>query len=106
MVDGVRTGGRGQAQGRVSAVEASPGGTAEEALAAAMQAKETASSLDTSVASANSALQRARATLRKHLPVRRLEWAPGVDPSQEERVLLQRWVDASSGPTPPPSLSC
>jgi RNA polymerase sigma-70 factor (ECF subfamily) len=57
-------------------------------------AKEMASSLDTSVASANSALQRARATLRKHLPARRLEWAPGVDPSQEERVLLQRWVDA------------
>jgi RNA polymerase sigma-70 factor, ECF subfamily len=58
-------------------------------------AKETASSLDTSVAAANSAVQRARATLKQHLPARRLEWAPGSDPSEEERALLQRYVDAN-----------
>jgi RNA polymerase sigma-70 factor (ECF subfamily) len=57
-------------------------------------AKETASLLEGSVASANSALQRARATLKEHLPERRLEWAPGSDPSEEERTLLQRYVDA------------
>jgi RNA polymerase sigma-70 factor (ECF subfamily) len=58
-------------------------------------AKDTAALLDASIASVNSALQRARATLKKHLPERRLEWAPGSDPSQEERVLLRRYVDAS-----------
>src|SRR4051812_13120776 len=40
-------------------------------------AKETAASLETSVASANSALQRARATLRERLPPRRAEWTAG-----------------------------
>ena len=57
-------------------------------------AKETASSLDTTLASANSALQRARATLKQHLPARRLEWAPGSVPSEEERALLQSFVEA------------
>jgi RNA polymerase sigma-70 factor (ECF subfamily) len=57
-------------------------------------ARETASLLDASVASANSAVQRARATLRAHLPARRLEWAPVSDPSEEERGLLRRYIDA------------
>jgi RNA polymerase sigma-70 factor, ECF subfamily len=53
-------------------------------------AREAASMLDASVASANSALQRARATLRQHLPERRLDWAPSADSSRQERELVQR----------------
>ncbi len=40
-------------------------------------ARETASLLDSSVAAANSALQRARATMQEHLPSRRVEWSAG-----------------------------
>lgn len=57
-------------------------------------AKETAALLDTSVPSVNSALQRARATLKHHLPPRRAEWTT-PDPTAEERALLQRYVDAT-----------
>ena len=56
-------------------------------------ASETASLLETSVAAANSALQRARATMREHLPARRAEWS-AREPSAEERALLQRFMDA------------
>ncbi|MFB9688896.1 RNA polymerase subunit sigma-70 [Amycolatopsis plumensis] len=56
-------------------------------------AKETAASLETSVASANSALQRARATLRERLPARRAEWTVG-DPTAEETALLKRFIAA------------
>ena len=56
-------------------------------------ANETASLLDTSVAAANSALQRARATMQAHLPARRAEWSAGK-PSAEERELLDRFIDA------------
>lgn len=63
-------------------------------------AKDTAGLLETSVPSVNSALQRARATLRKHLPERRLEWTPGADPSAEERALLKRYVEANERPDP------
>jgi RNA polymerase sigma-70 factor (ECF subfamily) len=56
-------------------------------------AKETASVLETSVASANSALQRARTTLRERLPARRSEWTAG-DPTAEEAALLKRFIAA------------
>ena len=56
-------------------------------------AGETASALDTSVAAANSALQRARATLREQLPARPSEWS-GSEPSDQERALLEGFVDA------------
>jgi RNA polymerase sigma-70 factor (TIGR02960 family) len=56
-------------------------------------ASETASLLDTSVAAANSALQRARATMQQHLPERRTDWS-AREPSAEERELLDRFIDA------------
>jgi RNA polymerase sigma-70 factor (ECF subfamily) len=57
-------------------------------------AKETAALLDASVASVNSASQRARATLKEHLPERRLEWAPTAEPTDRERAVLRRYMDA------------
>jgi RNA polymerase sigma-70 factor (ECF subfamily) len=56
-------------------------------------AAESAAVLDASVASVNSALQRARATLREHLPQRRSEWSP-AGPTDEERSVLQRFMEA------------
>jgi RNA polymerase sigma-70 factor (ECF subfamily) len=56
-------------------------------------ASETATLLQTSVAAANSALQRARATMQEHLPARRAEWSAGA-PSAEELALLERFIEA------------
>jgi RNA polymerase sigma-70 factor (ECF subfamily) len=57
-------------------------------------AQETATSLETSVASVNSALQRARSTMRTQLPTTgRLEWTPSSVPTADERAVLQRYLD-------------
>jgi RNA polymerase sigma-70 factor (ECF subfamily) len=56
-------------------------------------ADETATALDMSVPAANSALQRARATLAERLPERRQEWS-AAEPTAEERDLLARYIDA------------
>ncbi len=56
-------------------------------------AAESAAVLEASVASVNSALQRARATLREHLPRQRSEWSP-PGPTDEERSVLQRFMEA------------
>jgi RNA polymerase sigma-70 factor, ECF subfamily len=58
-------------------------------------AAESAAVLDASVAAVNSALQRARATLKQHLPRHRVDWAPDSEPSPDERELLQRYMEAS-----------
>src|SRR5262245_12072213 len=52
-------------------------------------AKDSAARLDTTVASVNSALQRARATLKRRLPVRRLDWAPEPPPTRAEQELVR-----------------
>src|SRR3954452_6406088 len=58
-----------------------------------MPAAETASLLETSVAAANSALQRARATMAQPLPSRRSDWT-AREPNPAERELLERFIDA------------
>ncbi len=57
------------------------------------RASETAELLDTTVASVNSALQRARAGLKEHLPERRSEWVAS-EVSAADRALLRRYVEA------------
>ncbi|MEV4054560.1 sigma-70 family RNA polymerase sigma factor [Amycolatopsis sp. NPDC049688] len=57
-------------------------------------AKDAAELLGMTVASANSGLQRARASLKEHLPPQRSEWAPEADPTTAERALLQQYMDA------------
>jgi RNA polymerase sigma-70 factor (TIGR02960 family) len=54
---------------------------------------ETATALGTSVAAANSALQRARATMGQHLPRRRSDWSAPA-PTAQETALVARFIDA------------
>jgi RNA polymerase sigma-70 factor (ECF subfamily) len=58
-------------------------------------ASETAALLEISVAAANSSLQRARVTLRAALPPERTEWAPANEPTEQERDVLQKFMDAT-----------
>ena len=58
-----------------------------------LPAAELADLLDTSVAAVNSALQRARATMARHLPSHRSDWSVRP-PSAAERDLLARFIDA------------
>jgi RNA polymerase sigma-70 factor (ECF subfamily) len=58
-----------------------------------LPAAETAALLGTSVAAANSALQRARATMSEHLPSHRMDWRAAA-PSPDERDLLDRFIAA------------
>jgi RNA polymerase sigma-70 factor (ECF subfamily) len=56
--------------------------------------EETAQLTDMSVAAANSALQRARQTLRERMPSRRADWAAG-DRSREEQETVRRYMAAA-----------
>lgn len=57
-------------------------------------ANDTAVLLEMSVASVNSALQRARSTIRAELPSGRLDWGPARQSTEQERAVLQQFMDA------------
>lgn len=57
-------------------------------------ARETAAVVDMTVIAGNSALQRARETLARHLPERRLDWARPEPSADDERTLLERYMQA------------
>jgi RNA polymerase sigma-70 factor (ECF subfamily) len=63
-------------------------------------ARETAAVLESSVPAVNTALRRARAAMREHLPERRSEWAPGTEVTAAERELLERYVRYSEAADP------
>jgi RNA polymerase sigma-70 factor (TIGR02960 family) len=58
-----------------------------------LPAADTARLLDTTVAATNSALQRARETMRQHLPSHRTEWTAGP-PNPDEKRLLDEFINA------------
>ncbi|MFF1301688.1 sigma-70 family RNA polymerase sigma factor [Streptomyces sp. NPDC058307] len=58
-----------------------------------LTAAETAEAMEMSVASVNSALQRARPTLRAHLPRERSDWRP-AEPTGAQQAVLERYMAA------------
>lgn len=58
-------------------------------------ARETAEPLGASVAAVNSSLQRARAAMRERHRERGEDRAPDADPTEEERALVRRYMEAS-----------
>ena len=60
----------------------------------AWSAKDTAAVLGTTPAAVNNVLQRARATLKEHLPERRMDWSLASTPNASERALLDRYMRA------------
>jgi RNA polymerase sigma-70 factor, ECF subfamily len=60
-------------------------------------ARDTAELLETSVASVTSAHQRARTTLRRHLPEHRLEWTTSQAPSEDPRLSNLRRLGGRHG---------
>jgi RNA polymerase sigma-70 factor, ECF subfamily len=61
-------------------------------------AKEAAAALDSCAASVNSALQRARATLREHLPARRQDWKRSAAATAAESAVLRGYMSAVEQP--------
>jgi RNA polymerase sigma-70 factor (ECF subfamily) len=59
-------------------------------------ASETAEVLEGSVAAVNSALQRARTRMQELGRPGHLEWSPLTPPTDEERLLVQRYLDANA----------
>jgi RNA polymerase sigma-70 factor (ECF subfamily) len=57
-------------------------------------ARETATLLDTSAHSVNSALQRAKATMRARTPSGQHDRAPATAPTEREQAMLRRFVEA------------
>jgi RNA polymerase sigma-70 factor (ECF subfamily) len=56
-------------------------------------ASETAALLEDTVPAVNSALQRARVTMRKHLPERRADWSG--EPNPREKAVVRKFVEAT-----------
>jgi RNA polymerase sigma-70 factor, ECF subfamily len=57
-------------------------------------AADSAALLEINVAALNSALQRARSTMRKHLPEHRSDWSPASETTDAEQTLTQRFMEA------------